>query len=101
MCGLSDYAPFANTTQSFFHEKALQLMVTFSNRTNLEKYRDFVTITDKNDQEIGKYTGSKLAGKTIEIPGNMVNIRLTTDYNTATFGYQIIKIVALEPKPVE
>jgi len=67
--------------------------VTSSEDTETEKNYDFLYIYDENDKQIGKYSGTELAGKTINIPGNTVKIRLTSDENKTYYGFRTEKIV--------
>ena len=58
---------------------AEKLFVTFDEKTIVEEDFDFIYLYDANGKEIGIYTGTQLAGKTIEIIGNTVKIQLISD----------------------
>lgn len=70
-----------------------RIEVTFSNDTITENSYDYITIYDANDNEIDVYEGDELAGKTINIPGNTVKIRLNTDSSQVYYGYRTECIV--------
>ena len=56
-------------------------------------FHDYIYIYDANDNQIGKYSGTSLAGKTINVPGNTVKIRLTSDGSQTRYGYKTESIV--------
>ena len=76
---------------------AASLKVTFDEQTQLEDGFDYLYIYDADDNEIGKYTGTELAGLTITVPGDTVKLQLQTDSSTDTtseWGFQVTQIVA-------
>ena len=72
-----------------------KLKVTFSEETSVENGADFIYIYDKNDNQVGKYTGTKLSGVTVEIPGDTVKIRLVSDSSENDYGFEVTSVVAL------
>ena len=75
--------------------------IIFSEDTKTEGGYDYIYILDGNDNQIGKYSGTALAGKTITVPGNTVKIRLAGDYSNTSYGYRTTKIVVNLTAPVE
>lgn len=60
----------------------------------VESNYDFIYLFDGSDTQIGKYTGSSLAGKTITIPGETFKIKLTSDGSVSKYGYSFSLITA-------
>ena len=71
---------------------AESLEISFSSDTETETGYDFIYIFDGNDNQIGKYAGTSLAGTTITVPGNVVKIRLTTDISVQKNGFTVTSI---------
>jgi len=71
------------------------LDVAFNDQTYVAD-NDYIYIYDANDTLIGTYTGSSLAGKTINILGNTIKIRLVSDEKTAAYGYKTSSIVVVK-----
>lgn len=69
------------------------LHLTFSSNTQFENECDYLYIYDKNDSQVGCYTGSELAGKTIRVPGNAMSIRLRTDGSVTDYGFKVTKLI--------
>ena len=67
---------------------ATELNVTFDTRTCMEDGFDFLYLYDANGTEIGKYTGTELAGKTITIPGDTVRIKMASDDSGNEWGFK-------------
>ncbi len=72
---------------------AKSLDVTFDSACELESGYDFVYVLDKNDNEVGKYTGTELSGITVNVPGKTVKVRITSDSSQARWGFRVIKVV--------
>ena len=47
-----------------------------------------INLYDANGTEIGKYTGTELAGKTITIPGDTVRIKMASDASGNEWGFK-------------
>ncbi|MDD6202575.1 MAG: leucine-rich repeat protein, partial [Lachnospiraceae bacterium] len=67
------------------------LDVTFDSQTTIHK-TDFLYILDASDKQIGQYTGDVLQGKTIEVPGDTVKIRLKADESLNAWGFAVTSI---------
>lgn len=91
------YEQFAdnNYEYSFPNSNVKKLCVYFNKNTYTEQNYDFIYIYDSYDNLIGKYTGSELASRSIDIPGNSFRIRLTSDRASAHYGFKIDKIIAV------
>ena len=71
---------------------ASSLDVTFNEKTELEDGFDYLYIYDANGKQIGKYTGTELAGQTITVPGNTVKIQFNTNAKGTAWGFKVDKI---------
>ena len=69
------------------------LLVTFDSRTSIEEdFDDVLYIYDENDNKIGQYKGTELAGETVTIPGKTVKIKLDTDTAGTDWGFKVTSI---------
>lgn len=68
------------------------LKVKFSSKTQTEKDYDIITIYDSNGEKVGSYSGTQLAGKTVDIDDNEFSIVFTTDHSSAFYGFRIDSI---------
>ncbi|MDL2327521.1 Ig-like domain-containing protein [Ruminococcaceae bacterium OttesenSCG-928-A11] len=84
---------------NYSYPGASKLLVTFSQDTLVESNYDFLYIYDGSGTQTGKYTGSALAGKTIEVAGDSFRIRLTSDHTQTKYGFRITDIVAIPAVP--
>ena len=90
------YADYTDKTWVYTHSTtADSLKVTFSSDTETEAKYDFIYILDGSGNQIGKYDGTTLAGQTITVPGNIVKIRLTSDYSNTKYGFRVTNIEAV------
>ncbi len=76
-------------------EDALNLDVTFDDQTKVENRYDHIYIYDGSDVQLGDYTGTELAGKTIRVPKNVVKIRLVSDSSRTYYGFKVTDITPL------
>ena len=74
------------------------LKVTFSEDTVLENHWDWVYIYDSLGNIIREYTGEELAGKTIQVNGNVMRIGLVTDDDYTKKGFEIVNIRPVNPE---
>jgi len=84
----------SNCTDSWIYteEGAKQLFVSFDDRTEIEDDFDFLYIYDKNGKQVGKYTGTSLAGEMVKITGDTVRIKLVTDKAGTKWGFKVTRI---------
>ena len=82
----------ANDIWQYSLSGAESLSVTFSEETSVEEGSDYIIIFSGDGTQIGKYTGEQLAGKTINVPGNVVKIQLTSDDTYCEYGFAVTKI---------
>ncbi|MBR5451994.1 MAG: leucine-rich repeat protein [Clostridia bacterium] len=68
------------------------LIITFSDDTETESGYDYIYILDANDNQIGEYSGTALAGESVVVPGNSFKIRLTSDGSATRNGFKVVKI---------
>ncbi|MCM1123387.1 MAG: leucine-rich repeat protein, partial [Eubacterium sp.] len=74
-------------------EGAESLYITFDTRTKVEEDFDFLYIYDGKEKQIGKYTGTQLAGQTVEVPGDTVKIKLVSDEEGTAWGFKVTYIM--------
>lgn len=89
-----NYSNDAKLNYAFRYPNASSLAVTFSSKTLTEQNFDFISIFDENGGLVGKYSGSQLAGETVEIPTGSFRINFTSDYSKTFYGFSIDSIVA-------
>ena len=96
-----------NCSDSWIYTKqgASKLEVTFSKETEVEDEFDFLYIYDQDGKEVGKYTGTQLAGQSITVNGNTVKVKLVSDGQGTAYGFcvtQVKEVVESTPtQPVE
>ena len=73
---------------------AEKLLVTFDNRTDIEDGFDDLYAYDADGNQVGKYTGTALAGKTITIPGDTVRLKLVSDGSGNEWGFKVSSITS-------
>ena len=78
---------------------AAQLDVTFDERTSVEEVFDFLYVYDADSNEVGKYSGTELAGKTVQVPGNTVKIKLVADKAGNEWGFKVTSVKASGTQP--
>lgn len=89
--------PYANNCSDFWVytlNGADGLSVTFDAQTELEDEFDYLYIFSATGEEIGKYTGTELAGQTVHVPGDTVKIQLDSDDGGNAWGFKISSITA-------
>ena len=79
---------------SYELDGASSLNVTFDARTEMEDGFDYLYILDGSGKEVGKYTGKELAGKTISVPGDTVQIRMASDDAGNAWGFKVTSVKA-------
>ena len=89
------YMKDCETYYEYARENAIGYRVTFSEDTSFESDFDFLYILDEKEDEINKYTGKELAGKTVTIHGSRIKLKLCSDENVTEYGFQITKIEPL------
>lgn len=88
-----NYLENTDETYVISKENTASITITFSADTLVEKDWDFIYIYDATDNEIGKYTGSELASKSVTVEGNTAKIRLVTDRINNAYGFKVTDIV--------
>ena len=83
-----------NCSDSWIYTKqgASKLEVIFSKETEVEDKFDFLYIYDQDGKEVGKYTGTQLAGQSITVNGNTVKVKLVSDGQGTAYGFSVTKI---------
>ena len=94
---LESVHPYKNNTNEFWQytvKNAKTLNVTFDTRTEMEEDYDYLYIYDSKNNQIGKYTGKELAGKTLRITGDTVRIKLVSDDGGTAWGFKVTSVKA-------
>lgn len=78
---------------TIYKKNATRIAVAFSDSTETVVGRDYIYLYDKNGEEIGKYSGTELAGKKITVLGDTVKIRLVSDGFETLYGFSLSNIV--------
>ena len=68
---------------------ASALNITFNSKTALEEDFDYLYVFDKENKQVGKYTGTQLAGTTITVSGDTVKIQLVSDDAGNAWGFKV------------
>ena len=89
-----NYTNSYSNTWTYSSTGADYLKLTFNSSTYVESNCDFIYLYDKNDTQIGKYTGSTLRSKTVTVEGDTVKIKLTTDGSNTYYGFGLSGIYA-------
>ena len=79
---------------SYRLDGASSLNVTFDAQTEMEDGFDYLYILDGSGKEVGKYTGKELAGKTVSVPGDTVQIRMASDKGNNAWGFKVTSVTA-------
>ena len=79
---------------SYRLDGASSLNVTFDAQTEMEDGFDYLYILDGSGKEVGKYTGKELAGKTVSVPGDTVQIRMASDDAGNAWGFKVTSVKA-------
>jgi uncharacterized repeat protein (TIGR02543 family) len=91
-----NYGNYEDTTWEYTVEDATNgVAVTFDEQTKVESGYDYIYIYDADDNEIGVYTDTELAGVSIYVPTSTFKIRLTSDKNGTYYGFKVTSAVAM------
>ncbi len=74
--------------------EASSLLVTFDERTEVEQDFDFICIYDIDGALVGYFTGTELAGQTIQIDSSGFSIELVSDESGSSWGFEVTSIEA-------
>ena len=82
-------------------EGADNIDITFDQQTSLYE-GDYIALYNKDGKQVGKYSGTQLAGKTISLRGNTVKIQLVnTGYTTdSAWGFKVTQIAGDGPTEI-
>jgi len=92
------YASDTNESYVYTQKGSKEVSITFSKETFVEDGVDYIYILDKNNKQVGKYTGSQLSKKTIKVKGDTVKVRLVVQGNGNSWGFSVVG--ANKPFPV-
>lgn len=87
------YINDADESWTIYKKNATRIAVVFSDSTETKADCDYIYLYDKNGEEIGKYSGTELAGKKITVLGDTVKIRLFSDGFDTLYGFSLSDIV--------
>lgn len=90
------YTNRMNKTWTYTHPfPADSLEITFSADTQTESSCDYIYLYNSGGAQIGKYSGTALAGKTVTVTGNSFSIKLTSDGSVTKYGFRIVSIIGI------
>lgn len=70
---------------------AKRIAITFSENTKTESC-DYIYLYDSDDNQVGKYRGTELAGRRVNVKGDTVKIRLVTDSSVTYYGFSVTNV---------
>ena len=88
------YSNSMDVRYPFAYEGAESLTLVFSGNTATESGYDYIWIYDGEENQLGKYSGTELAGQTVVVPGDRFVIRLTSDSSVTAYGFSFDSITA-------
>lgn len=89
--------PYQNNARhnfAFEYPSAVSLSVTFSYKTQTEDTYDLIYVYNSENRIVGKYSGTELAGKTVNIDGASFRVRFYSDHSKTFYGFSIDNIEA-------
>ena len=89
--------PYQNNARhnfAFEYPSAVSLSVTFSDKTQTEDTYDLIYVYNSENRIVGKYSGTELAGKTVNIDGASFSVRFYSDHSKTFYGFSIDNIEA-------
>ena len=101
MCGRNEYEDihsnhpynnYSNESWTIHKAGAKRIAITFSAETETESGCDYIYLFDKDNNEIGNYTGTSLANKRVVIKGDTVIIKLTSDGRVTEYGFSLSSV---------
>ena len=90
-----NYSNYADETLYYICPGAKSMTVKFSSKCKTEQNYDIIYIYDSNGKQIGKYSGTQLASKTLTISGSSFSIKFTSDHSQVFYGYSIDSLTAV------
>ena len=92
---LESLHPYTNNCQDawvYSISGASSLVLTFDSRTSVEQGSDHIRIYDANGKQVGSWTGTELAGKSVTVPGDTAKIQLVTDSALTGWGFKVTNV---------
>lgn len=86
----SDHNYDSNADKTWIVKKvgSNKVVLKFSEKTMVEQQYDRIYIYDKNDEQVGIYTGSELAGVRVEVNGDTAKVRLVSNDKNEFYGFR-------------
>lgn len=76
----------------YTNPEAQKIKVTFSKETEVEEGFDYLKVYGKDQKLVGTYTGTELAGKSVEVEGNTIRVRLLSDDGGSAYGFKVTEL---------
>lgn len=89
--------PYQNKTKETYvitRSGAHSIGLLFSEQTSFESDYDYLTLYDKHDRFLSKYTADQLSGAFIVINYDTVKLVLETDEQWTEYGFDVVEVVA-------
>jgi uncharacterized repeat protein (TIGR02543 family) len=77
------------------------VLVTFDAQTATESGYDYIYVLDADGNEVGKYSGTELAGATVAVPTSKFTVRLTSDRSGDAWGFKVTSVEAVKAGNLE
>ena len=94
-----NYSSYTNQTWELSSPGALSITMTFDSRTSLESGFDYLYLYDAAGTEVGKYSGTTLAGQTVTVNSDKVTLKLTSDSSNNKWGFKVTSAYAVLATP--
>ncbi|MGN1421700.1 MAG: leucine-rich repeat protein [Eubacterium sp.] len=94
-----EYGNNISEEYALYYPGANSIEIYFNSSTLVENNYDYIYIykDSASGEQIGKYTGTALQGKTITVDSSKAVIKLTSDHSTTRWGFKVDKVVATYP----
>ena len=89
-----NYSNSMSKTWTISCSGAKSIKLTFDSRTVFESNYDYLYIYNASGAQVGKYSGTSLAGKTITVDGDKVSLKLTSDGSVNNWGFKVTSATA-------
>ena len=87
-----NYYDNTDTSWTIEYPYADSISITFSPLTETEFDTDFIIIYDSKSNEVGRFSGTELSGRTITVNDSIATIRITSNSENNYYGFSVTDI---------